>query len=284
MGGSWASTGDEASAFSRFHFRPHFFQHAGLRLVCEDADVTARGASPVVRLSKRGLATELSGGSPSPPTGVATSTDSRGLSYESSKLLDEYMMLHFGAPEDVLPFDALPKGWLNFPQRCAQLVDTWATKLDLPKGRALDIGCAVGGSTFELARTYDDVVGVDLSASFIAAAQRLHAEREVQYLRRDEGGLSETAVARVDGLEAAGDILFERADACALPHKLGGFDACLLGNLLCRLPSPKACLSRLGGPDGLVRPGGLAVVVSPYTWMEEHTPKESVSACQQTGC
>jgi SAM-dependent methyltransferase len=179
----------------------------------------------------------------------------------------------------VLPFAALPKEWLNFPQRCAQLVDAWASKLDLPRGRALDIGCAVGGSTFELARTYDDVVGVDLSASFIAAAQRMHAEREIQYLRRDEGELGETAVARVDGLEAAGDILFERADACALPHELGRFDACLLGNLLCRLPSPKACLSRLGGPDGLVKPGGLAVVVSPYTWMEEHTPKETVSAC-----
>ena len=290
MGGSWASTGDEASAYSRFHFRPHFFQHAGLRLVCEDADATARGASPVVRLSKRGLADDVSGAPPSATTGGALnagegkSTDSSGLSYESSKLLDEYMMLHFGAPEDVLPFDALPKGWLNFPQRCAQLVDAWATKLDLPKGRALDIGCAVGGSTFELARTYDDVVGVDLSASFIAAAQRMHAEREVQYLRRDEGELGETAVARLDGLDAAGDIQFERADACALPHELGGFDACLLGNLLCRLPSPKACLSRLGGPDGLVRPGGLAVVVSPYTWMEEHMPKETVRACRQTAC
>ena len=48
----------------------------------------------------------------------------------------------------------------------------------------------------------------------------------------------------------------------------------LLANLLCRVPSPKAVLGRLGGPRGLVRPGGLAVVVSPYTWMEEHTPRE----------
>ena len=27
------STGDEASIFARFHFRPHFFQHAGVRLI-----------------------------------------------------------------------------------------------------------------------------------------------------------------------------------------------------------------------------------------------------------
>lgn len=32
-GGSFISTGDEASVFARFHFRPHFFQHAGFRVV-----------------------------------------------------------------------------------------------------------------------------------------------------------------------------------------------------------------------------------------------------------
>ena len=32
QGGSWASTGDEASRFARFSFRPHFFQHLGFRL------------------------------------------------------------------------------------------------------------------------------------------------------------------------------------------------------------------------------------------------------------
>ena len=32
-GGSWASTGDEASRFSRFAFRRHFFQHLGFRMV-----------------------------------------------------------------------------------------------------------------------------------------------------------------------------------------------------------------------------------------------------------
>ncbi len=33
MGGSFVSTGDEASHWARFHFRPHFFQHAGIRMV-----------------------------------------------------------------------------------------------------------------------------------------------------------------------------------------------------------------------------------------------------------
>ncbi|MDX2106904.1 MAG: 5-histidylcysteine sulfoxide synthase [Candidatus Melainabacteria bacterium] len=33
FGGSFISIGDEASPYARFHFRPHFFQHAGFRLV-----------------------------------------------------------------------------------------------------------------------------------------------------------------------------------------------------------------------------------------------------------
>ena len=33
MGGSFISTGNEASVFARFHFRPHFYQHVGFRLV-----------------------------------------------------------------------------------------------------------------------------------------------------------------------------------------------------------------------------------------------------------
>lgn len=33
MGGSFVSTGDESSVFARFHFRPHFFQQAGFRVV-----------------------------------------------------------------------------------------------------------------------------------------------------------------------------------------------------------------------------------------------------------
>ena len=37
-GGSWVSTGDEASRFARFSFRRHFFQHLGFRV--------ARSTSP----------------------------------------------------------------------------------------------------------------------------------------------------------------------------------------------------------------------------------------------
>ena len=289
MGGSWASTGDEASSYSRFHFRPHFFQHAGLRLV----SVEPGAASPIVRLDAGALSEHATPEAAAATTAaVAVDVSSSPLAaaaeqgYESDKLLSEYMMLHYGAADDVAPFESLPREWLAFPQRCAQLVDKWATRLGVPKDRALDVGCAVGGSTFELGRTFENVVGVDLSQSFIDAAQRIQSEGSVAYFRPDQGVLGQTCEAHLaSAAEAAvvpavasaaqGEVVFARADACALPRALGNFDACLLANLLCRLPSPRACLEQLGGPSGLVRPGGLAVIVSPYSWMEQHTPKST---------
>ena len=46
---------------------------------------------------------------------------------------------------------------------------------------------------------------------------------------------------------------FRQADATSLPAELVDLDAVLMANLLCRLPSPKSLLGRLGGPRGLVR-------------------------------
>jgi 5-histidylcysteine sulfoxide synthase/putative 4-mercaptohistidine N1-methyltranferase len=245
LGGSFISTGDEASIYSRFHFRDHFFQHAGFRVVAPDAT----SDSAVVKL-KAGLGEDKAG-------------------YESRKLLDEYMHLHYGGDTDLPQLEHA----VRFPQRCAELVATWSEKLGLETNRAVDIGCSVGGSTFELAQTFDEVVGVDLSASFIDTANRMKNEGSVPYYQAGQGDLGDRRIASVDNAEEGGLVHFRRADACSLPGELMGLDAALLANLLCRLPSPKSCLGRLGGPRGIIKPGGIAVIVSPYSWLEEFTAK-----------
>ena len=87
----------------------------------------------------------------------------------------------------------------------------------------------------------------------------------------EEGTVFETAVASVPAEIDRGRVSFEQGDACALRADLGAFDAVLCCNLLCRLPDPAALLRRL--PD-LVAPGGVAVLVSPYSWLAEYTPPE----------
>ena len=53
----------------------------------------------------------------------------------------------------------------NFPKTMSQLcLDLMQ---DRPRGKALDLGCAVGRATFELAREFNEVTGLDFSARFI---------------------------------------------------------------------------------------------------------------------
>lgn len=248
IGGSFISTGDEASQFARFHFRPHFFQHAGFRLVSAESD-------------NDGQAYRFDGdGQQSNP-------------YETLSVLNEYMTLHYAAPETQLPFQGGPQAALSFPQRTANLLIEFCRKLDVPMQRALDIGCAVGGSSFALASAFEKVVGVDLSKQFVDTAQSLKERLKFPYQVKIEGDIYEEAVASVDA-GAAARVEFRQADACSLPAEFIDFDAVLIANLLCRLPSPGACLGRLEGMRGLLRSGGIVVIVSPYTWMEKFTPRE----------
>lgn len=61
-----------------------------------------------------------------------------------------------------------------------------------------------------------------------------------------------------------------QGDACALPADLGTFDGILAANLLCRVPDPQACLA---GMAAALNPGGVLVLTSPFTWMEDYTAK-----------
>ena len=67
---------------------------------------------------------------------------------------------------------------------------------------------------------------------------------------------------------------FAQGDACALdagsPALGGRFDAILASNLLCRLPKPADFLKSV--PE-LLRPGGVFVLASPYSWLAEYTER-----------
>ena len=41
--------------------------------------------------------------------------------YESDKLLSEYLVFHYGSPDECLRYDFGPKSSLDFPKRCAEL-------------------------------------------------------------------------------------------------------------------------------------------------------------------
>ncbi len=189
--------------------------------------------------------------------------------YESERLLAEYLLFHYGKAEEVLPFPFGPTDALDFAVRVVtRTVDVGTLP---PAARALDLGCAVGRSSFELARWCEEVVGIDYSTSFIHAATALAAGNTLTYARIAEGLMTVATIAEAPADLDRRKVHFETGDACNLRPDLGRYDVVLMANLIDRLPAPRRCLARL--PD-LVVPGGQLVIASPFTWMEEYTPRE----------
>lgn len=189
--------------------------------------------------------------------------------YESDRAVAEYLLFHYGDDGLVLPWSFGPREALGFPARCVR--DCLLTDRLGPSARALDLGCAVGRSAFELARHCGSVAAVDFSSRFIEAARILQGSGAVEYPVCEEGELTLRATARVpDGVNPH-RVRFEVGDALALGPEHGDYDVVLAANLLDRVPRPRALL---GGFARLVKPGGQLILTSPYTWLEDYTPRE----------
>lgn len=187
--------------------------------------------------------------------------------YETPRLLDEYLLFHYGRDEEILPWDFGPKEALGFPKRTV-------TDL-LPEGvggRALDVGCATGRSSFELSKTFDEVIGIDFSKTFVGAAEALRTHGTLRYQATVEGRLTRSLAAAPPAGSRPERVRFEHGDAMDLRENLGAFDVVHAANLVCRLPEPMRFLRRL--PD-LVKPGGVLLLATPCTWLAEFTPPEN---------
>lgn len=184
--------------------------------------------------------------------------------YESDKQLTEYAEFHYGASY----FDVA-----NFPKALSDLA--LQTMRGKPMRRALDLGCAVGRATFELAREFDEVIGVDFSARFIQMGVQLAQTGQVRYRMTEEGDLN-TYVCRElagMGLDAIRHkVQFYQGDACNLKDSLSGFDLIVAANLIDRLYNPALFLQQVHTHLNL---GGVLMITSPYTWLEEHTPRSA---------
>lgn len=187
--------------------------------------------------------------------------------YETRRLLDEYLLFHYGEPQEVLPWEQGPASALGFAVRTV----TELADFSLSPQRALDLGCAVGRSAFELARQgVAGVTGIDYSQSFVDAAQHLVTQDGLPYERVDEGAATTALVARLPQDTPRSGVYFEQGDAMNLRADLGSFDLVHAANLLCRLTDPARLLARL--PE-LVKPGGQLLLTTPCTWLEDFTPR-----------
>jgi putative 4-mercaptohistidine N1-methyltranferase len=198
--------------------------------------------------------------------------------YETDLILSQYLLFHYGHPREQLPWPEGPVAALGFPQRC---VREGISRETLPgTERALDIGCAVGRSSFELGRLFQEVMGIDYSQAFISAAQEIAERGALDFSFQETGLIRSRGTARRPA-GVTGSVSFEQGDAQDLRADLGNFDGVLAANLLCRLSRPADFLNRL---PALVRPGGQLIITTPNTWLEEFTAREFwLGATPQTG-
>ena len=182
--------------------------------------------------------------------------------YENNTTLAQYLEFHFGESWH---------GEANFPK---ELADAATVALDgRPTARALDIGCACGRTTLELARTFDHVDGVDYSHRFISKCREVIREGVARYARPEEGELvsyQERSLAALGLQPYTNKVAFHQGDACELEPELTGYDLVVAGNLIDRLYKPSKFLDDI---YQRINDLGLLVIASPYTWLEEYTPQ-----------
>ena len=228
-GGSWISTGSEATRDSRYAFRRHFFQHAGLRYVESKQEPAVHKAM-----------------------------------YETDRAVSEYCESHYGRSYFNVP---------NFPAECAAAC--FRHTEGRPRRKALDLGCAVGRASFELARQFDQVTGIDFSARFVRVALQLREKGNFHFELVEEGDVvsyREVSLSEFGLDDVAGRVEFLQGDATNLKPQFTGYDLILAANLLDRLSDPKRFLETI---HERLQPGGILVLASPYTWLEEFTKKEN---------
>ena len=189
------------------------------------------------------------------------------MNYESEKTLSDYLLMHYGEPDQRMPWSIGKLSALDFPSQTVAYFTQKRVAL------SLDLGCAVGASTFHLSKTSSKVIGIDFSKLFIDAANKLKEHGEMEYRYQEEGNHFITTKAIIPEGSVVENISFAEGDAMNLPEGFKGFDRVHAANLICRLPDPMKLIDRL---PSLVKPCGELVLATPFSWSEEFTAKENI--------
>lgn len=183
--------------------------------------------------------------------------------YETDELVSQYCDFQYGEEHFGVP---------NFAVACAQKAIAY-TK-GIKQGSALDLGCATGRASFELAKAFDKVCGIDFSARFVQVGVELQKNNKVGYYQNGEGNIKNRYEVNLEelGLNDVKDkVEFWQGDACNLKPHFKDYDLIMATNLIDRLYEPHLFLKSV---HERINIGGYLVLTSPYTWLEEYTAKE----------
>lgn len=248
LGGSWISTGDEASRFARYAFRRHFLQHAGFRM--------AR------TVEKRNKKIEL------PTRIVNTEVYVRGQGVEEKKLrLDPNKIqpiyvpstnkqYHFETPDALKGIMEQEFGYRkSFPVAIADHCKDLAKNNGLETKMALWIGAGCGRGPMLLTNMFKQVLAIDVVGRFLDTAAEIQQGNDVCIVTED----GRTINACLDKNAKPERVTFKQFTW--IPNEVGinQYNLTVL-TFLERTQQPKAWLLRL---SEITTKNGLVVIASP---------------------
>lgn len=219
-GGSWISTGNEATRDSRYAFRRHFFQHAGFRYVQSDsADVPITPVNP----------------------------------FETQSKISQMLHHHYGQMGETYCNDLL---------QIAQAASTIQRK----GGKALELGCGTGRLSFELAKHFEQVDGIDFTARHIQHALQLKEHGQIRYALETEGDLQQFHEVSLEdlGLASVRDkVNFVQGDGHNLKPQFTGYDMIVCHRVLEEVYDPSSFLRTL---QSRLNSQGYLLISTSYDW------------------
>jgi len=233
-GGSWISTGNEATYHSRYAFRRHFYQHAGFRLVQSELPLEIH-------------------------------TDAYETDAEVTLSCENQWGPNSSAPSGT---NRSFKGGLpvsNFHADLARhIIASYGDSLR--KMSVLDLNADTGRLAFELAPHVKELLAIDFSARFIRMPIQLQERGFMRYIVTDENELVHYREVLLDntGLgEGRERIKFMQDNANNLKPIYTGYDLIILPNVLEELNCPVKFLKEI---HTRLNPGGRLVIASDYDW------------------
>ena len=181
--------------------------------------------------------------------------------YETDALVSQYCEFQYGDTHF---------GVENFAIACAKI----ASKYAINKTKALDLGCATGRATYELAKEFAGVEGIDFSARFVQVGSKLKEDGYVAFNSAEEGELVSHKKVTLEDLNYEGlkqKVSFWQGDACNLKPNFKSYDLVMATNLIDRLYQPRLFLDTIAER---LNQDAILVITSPYTWQESSTKKE----------
>ena len=191
----------------------------------------------------------------------------RDNNYETEPAAVQYLEFHYGKEYFNLE---------NFPKKCAELCVNICKEKNVPTGRALDLGCAVGRTTYELVKMgFQESIGLDLSARFFQLAVKLKEIGKVRYALQEEGDIvqfKEIESSKLGYDDIKDSVMFFQQDVSNLDlKKFNNFDLVFAGDLIETMKYPKRLLSMV---HELLAPNGILVLTSSSNWTTQITAKD----------